>query len=57
MKKSEMERLMEGYSCDAEIFIADEDGMLHDFRAEHRPEVFDGFDTAYPEGINLVCID
>ena len=48
---------MEGYSDDAEIFIADEDGMLHDFRAEHRPEVFDGFDTAYEEGLDLILID
>ena len=57
MKKSELERLMEGYDSEAEIFIADESGMLHDFKVQHRAAVFDGFETAYEEGLDLILID
>ena len=57
MKKLELERLMEKYADDAEIFIQDDNGLLHDFKVEHRAESFDGFDTAYDEGIDLILID
>ena len=57
MKKSELERLMEGYDSEAEIFIADESGMLHDFKVQHRAAVFDGFETTYEEGLDLILID
>lgn len=48
---------MEKYADDAEIFITDDNGLLHDFKVEHRPESFDGFDTAYDEGMDLILID
>lgn len=57
MKKYALERLLAAYDDDAEVFIEDSDGNLHEFRADHRPEVFDGFDTAYDAGVNLVMTD
>lgn len=57
MKASELARLLERYSPDTEIFIEAEDGYLHDFKAEERPAVFDGFDTVYDEGINFKMTD
>ena len=48
---------MEKYADDAEIFIQDDNGLLHDFKVENRPESFDGFDTAYDEGMDLILID
>ena len=46
---SESERLDD----DAEILI-EVDGVLWDFNIEHTDEVFDGFDTFYPEGLKIV---
>ena len=39
---------------DAEILVADDAGWLHEFKLEYFPEVFDGFDTAYPAGLKIV---
>lgn len=39
-----------------EIYIESDD-MLHDFKCEVMPEVFDGFDSVYPECIKLINID
>lgn len=41
---------------DAEILVADDAGWLHEFKLEYFPEVFDGFDTAYPAGLKIVTI-
>ena len=57
MKASDLAKLLEGCNRDTEFFIEDEDGFLHDFEAVERPAVFDGFDTAYDEGINFKTID
>lgn len=57
MKVSELVRLLEKYDDDAEVFIRTEDGYTHDFKGEYRPEEFDGFETVYEEGINLIMID
>ena len=57
MKALELARYLSNYMDDAEVFIEDEDGLLHDFRCEDRPMVFDGFDSVYDEGINIKKID
>ena len=57
MKASELARLLGRCSADTEIFIEMEDGYLHDFTAEERPALFDGFDTVYEKGINFKIID
>lgn len=57
MKAYELARLMEGYDADADVFVKDADGMLHDFRIETRPATFDGFDTVYEEGLDIVMTD
>lgn len=41
---------------DSEIFV-EIDGVLHDFKIEETPEMFDGFDTVYPAGLKLVITD
>ncbi len=48
--------LREEYGLDdeSEILVADDDGWLHEFKLEYFPEVFDGFDTAYPAGLKIV---
>lgn len=57
MKAYELAVLLEEYSPDADIFVLGDDEQLHDFKVEHRAEVFDGFDTAYEAGINIVTTD
>lgn len=57
MKASELARLLEKYSPEMEIFIETEDGLLHDFTTEERESVFDGFDTVYEGGINLIMTE
>jgi hypothetical protein len=56
MKASEMAALVANYN-DPDIFVKGEDGLLHDFKLEHRDMVFDGFDSVYNEGLNIVLID
>ena len=41
---------------DAEILVADDAGWLHEFKLEYFPEVFDGFDTAYPARLKIGTI-
>lgn len=57
MKAYELARLMEGCDADADVFVKDAEGMLHDFRIETRPATFDGFDTVYEEGLDIVMTD
>ena len=57
MKASELAKFAAEYSPDMEIFIQTEDGLLHDFKVEERPDVFDGFDTVYEGGLNLVMTE
>ena len=60
MKLLKLEKLIcslrEEYGLDdeSEILVADDDGWLHEFKLEYFPEVFDGFDTAYPAGLKIV---
>lgn len=56
MKVSELAKLLNNYNEDADIFVEIE-GILHDFKTEIRPEAFDGFDTVYEEGINIILTD
>lgn len=57
MKASELVRLLGEWSDDADIFIQTEDGVLHDFKAVEREDIFDGFDTVYESGLNLVMTE
>ena len=57
MKALDLAKYLGNFPVDAEVFIEDSEGILHDFKCEDRPPVFDGFDTAYDDGINLVYID
>lgn len=57
MKVSELVELLESYSPNADVFVRDEVGLLHEFQIEFRPAVFDGFDEAYDEGPNIVLTD
>ena len=57
MKAYELERLLEGYDADAEVFVKDADGTLHEIALETRPATFDGFDTVYEEGIDIIMTD
>lgn len=58
MKISELVELLsskcEELEEDAEILVQKEDGLLYDFKIETTEEVFDGFDTFYPEGLKIV---
>jgi len=57
MKILEMAELLysksEELGEEAEINVEIED-MLYDFTIETQEEVFDGFDTFYPEGLKIV---
>ena len=57
MKISELEEYLcsrsGDFDKDAEILV-EQDGMLYDFGLEKTEEVFDGFDTFYPEGLKIV---
>lgn len=57
MKASEMERLLANWDDDTDIYIETEDGLLHEFKFTERPATFDGFDTVYGAGINLIMTD
>lgn len=57
MKVSELELLLEKYDDDADVFIRTEDGTLHDIDVQGREATFDGFDTVYEEGIDLLTKD
>lgn len=57
MKASVLAESLANLEPDAEVFLALEDGFEHDFEIIERPEVFDGFDTAYPAGISLKPIN
>lgn len=57
MKAYELAKLLGNYSANADIFVQTEDGNLHDFRGEERPDIFDGFDTVYEGGLNLIITD
>lgn len=61
MKVLELEELicsmLERLEPDAEVFVEDEDGFLHDFKIERKEMTFDGFDTVSPEGLKIVLID
>lgn len=57
MKASELAELLDNCGRDSEVFVRTEDGLLHDFKAEERPETFDGFDTVFEAGFDLVMID
>lgn len=57
MKVLELARLLAECSPGKEVFIEDADNVLHDFKAEERPDVFDGFDSVYEGGLNLIMID
>ena len=57
MKASEMERLLSNWDDDTDIYIETEDGLLHEFKFTERPATFDGFDTEYKAGINLIMTD
>ncbi len=49
--------MLERLEPDAEVFVEDEDGFLHDFKIERKEMTFDGFDTVSPEGLKIVLID
>ena len=57
MKVSEMAALLcskcDELEEDAEILVEVE-GWLHEFDIEDTEATFDGFDTAYPEGLKIV---
>lgn len=57
MKVYELERLLEGFDAEAEVFVKDADGSLHEIALETRPATFDGFDTVYEEGIDIIMTD
>ena len=57
MKASELAELLANYNDDADVFIQTEDGLLHDFEVTERDAVFDGFDTFYESGVNLVMTE
>ena len=57
MKASEMAKLLADWKDDTDIYIETEDGLLHEFKVTERPATFDGFDTAYDEGLNLIMTD
>ena len=57
MKASEMERLLANWDDDTDIYIETEDSLLHEFKFTERPATFDGFDTEYKAGINLIMTD
>lgn len=57
MKAYELGRLLEGFDADAEVFVRDAEGTLHEFTLETRSATFDGFDTVYDEGIDIVMTD
>lgn len=57
MKASELAELLDNWSPDMEMFIKTEDGLLHDFKVEEREDVFDGFDTVYEGGLNLIMTE
>lgn len=57
MKAYELVEYLGNYPDESEVFIEDAEGTLHDFKCIERPPVFDGFDTAYEEGVSMVMID
>lgn len=57
MRAYELVEYLGNYPDESEVFIEDADGILHDFKCIERPPVFDGFDTAYEEGVSMVMID
>lgn len=57
MKASELAILLAEWSPDMEVYVMTEDGILHDFRMEERDDVFDGFDTVYEGGLNIIISD
>lgn len=45
------------YGSDVDVFIEGKDNMLHEFRIEETPEIFDGFDEVTPAGYKLIMTD
>lgn len=52
-----IEQVLNKYGSDVDVFVEDSDGMLHDFKVEETPEMFDGFDTVTPAGYKFVMTD
>ena len=57
MRVVDLQKFFEEHPDVEELFVSDTDGVIHDCKAEIQPEVFDGFDTVYPESVNLIMID
>lgn len=57
MRVVDLQKFFEEHPDVEELFVSDTDGVIHDCKAEIQPEVFDGFDTFYPESVNLIMID
>ena len=52
-----IEQALNKYGSDVDVFVEDSDGLLHDFKVEETPEMFDGFDTVTPAGYKMVMTD
>ncbi len=52
-----IEEVVNKYGSDVDVFVEGSDGLLHDFKIEETPEMFDGFDTVTPAGYKLVMTD
>ena len=52
-----IEQALNKYGSDVDVFVEDSDGLLHDFKIDETPEMFDGFDTVTPAGYKMVMTD
>lgn len=52
-----IEQALNKYGSDVDVFVEGSDGLLHDFKIDEMPEMFDGFDTVTPPGYKFVMTD
>ena len=52
-----IEQALNKYGSDVDVFVEDSNGLLHDFKVEETPEMFDGFDEVTPAGYKMVITD
>lgn len=57
MKVSELVLYLEKYDDESDVFVKDENNLLHEFKVEHREASFDGFDEVTEEGLNIILTD
>lgn len=52
-----IEQALNKYGSDVDVFVEGSDGLLHDFKIDEIPEMFDGFDTVTPPSYKFVMTD